>query len=79
MLAVIARKGLLAGKFRHGDITVLDDRWTSLDPKEPAHREFLLKFSRVFVVVREGQEKTLAEAGLELLDDGRVVESKKKK
>lgn len=74
MLKVKARQGLSAGKFRDGDLTVTDGAWSDLDLKKPKERAFLVRWAGMFVVVLGGQDAALADAGLELRADGRIVD-----
>jgi hypothetical protein len=73
MLRISATKGLMAGKFRHGKIFVTEERWTNVDASDKEVRASLIQFVPSHIRLYEGQEKVLAELGLEL-KGGKLVD-----
>lgn len=68
-MLVAASKGLLAGRFRHGPIDVVETTWTEVDANDPATRAVLLAYVPSHIRIAERQDAELEAAGLELKDN----------
>ena len=75
-MRIAARKGLLAGKFRHGSVFVDEGSWTHVDPNDKEVRATLLAYVPSHIRVAENQGRELAEAGLEM-KDGKLIDLRK--
>ncbi len=76
MIALATRQGTAAGLVRHGHAIVREGERNVLDERDPDVRALLLERAGALVIVLPGQKQILTAAGLELLDNGRVIDPK---
>jgi hypothetical protein len=72
-LKVAARQGLTSGRFRHGPLDLVDDKWTEVDPNDAATREALRAHVGSYVRVYPTDVARLAEFNM-AMRGGRLVE-----
>ena len=78
MIVVGTRQGTLAGKIRHGRAVVFEGQRNMLDERDPEVRELLLRRAGTDVIVFPGHESALADVGLQVLENGRVIAIEKR-